>query len=354
MPAPLRIRLTLEEDLTLSELRKATTVPQRTRDRAHILRLNAQGWNAPALAKMFDCHEHTIRATLKKWEEKGLPGLWEAKGRGAKAKCQDSDIEYLVKCLEEEQRTYNSKQLTKKLKEERSVDLSSDRLRRLLKKKGYRWKRTRRSHQKKQDLKQKAIKQADLEMLKIAACAGEIDLKYLDEAGFCLESPVSYSYSLIGKQKRMEQHLKKYGKRISILGLWQEGKSFEYALAQGGFKDKSYIKVMDWVADKASQTLAQTGRITVVVHDNGSLHKSHLSQKQWQRWEEKGLYIFFLPPYCSEMNTIETEWHQLKEHEIAGQMFDNEYDLALAVMEGIKARSEAGNYTQERFIFNCA
>jgi hypothetical protein len=35
-------------------------------------------------------------------------------------------------------------------------------------------------------------------------------------------------------------------------------------------------------------------------------------------------------------------------------MFDNEYDLALAVMEGIKARSEAGNYTQERFIFNCA
>ena len=55
------------------------------------------------------------------------------------------------------------------------------------------------------------------------------------------------------------------------------------------------------------------------------------------------------------MNTIETEWHQLKEHKIAGQMFDNEYDLALlAVMEGIKARSEAGNYALERFIFNCA
>ena len=114
------------------------------------------------------------------------------------------------------------------------------------------------------------------------------------------------------------------------------------------------IKVMDWVADKASQTLAQTGRITVVVHDNGGLHKSHLSRGQWQRWEEQGLYIFFLPPYCSEMNTIETEWHQLKEHEIAGRMFDNEYDLALAVMEGMKARSEAGNYHLERFIFNCA
>jgi hypothetical protein len=125
--------------------------------------------------------------------------------------------------------------LAKKLKEERSVDLSSDRLRRLLTKKGYRWKRTRKSHKKKQDLKRKAIKQADLEMLRIAAFAGEIDLKYLDEAGFCLESPVSYSYSLIGKQKRLEQPLKKYGKRISILGLWQEGKSFEYAVFPRGF-----------------------------------------------------------------------------------------------------------------------
>jgi hypothetical protein len=43
MPAPLRITLTEEEDRTLSELRQAQSVPYRTRDRAHMLRLNAQG-----------------------------------------------------------------------------------------------------------------------------------------------------------------------------------------------------------------------------------------------------------------------------------------------------------------------
>ncbi|MEH1939330.1 MAG: hypothetical protein V7L01_03805 [Nostoc sp.] len=32
----------------------------------------------------------------------------------------------------------------------------------------------------------------------------------------------------------------------------------------------------------------------------------------------------------SEINRIEEEWHQLKTHEIAGQMFDNNYDLAMA------------------------
>jgi hypothetical protein len=35
-------------------------------------------------------------------------------------------------------------------------------------------------------------------------------------------------------------------------------------------------------------------------------------------------------------------------------MFDNEYDLAMTVIEGMEARSQAGDYGLERFIFNCA
>lgn len=135
MPAALRIILNSEEDRTLSELRLAEHLPQRTRDRAHMLRLNAQGWNVPAIAKIFECHPHSVRATLRRWQERGLGGLWEAPGRGAKPKWQASDLDYLSECLEHYPRTYNSVQLAKKLKQERLVDLSSDRLRRLLKKK---------------------------------------------------------------------------------------------------------------------------------------------------------------------------------------------------------------------------
>ena len=135
MPAPLRIILAAEEDYTLTELRHAQSVPQRTRDRAHMLRLNAQGWNVPVIAEIFECHPHTVRATLRRWEERGLGGLWEAPGRGAKPKWRIADLDYLSDCLDHEPRTYNSVQLAKKLKQERLVDLSSDRLRRLLKKK---------------------------------------------------------------------------------------------------------------------------------------------------------------------------------------------------------------------------
>lgn len=135
MPAPLRISLTEEEARTLSDLREAQSVPYRTRDRAHMLRLNAQGLNVPAIAEIFQCHQHTVRATLRRWERYGLGGLWEEPGRGAKPKWHPSDLECLTECLDQEPRTYNSAQLAQTLKQERLVDLSGDRLRRLLKKK---------------------------------------------------------------------------------------------------------------------------------------------------------------------------------------------------------------------------
>lgn len=135
MPAPLRIKLNLQEEETLAELRKAISVPYRTRDRAHMLKLNAQGKNVPEIAQIFNCHQHTVRATIRRWEVRGLVGLWEAEGRVAKAKWKTEDIEYIETCLNEEERTYNSAQLARKLQQERAVDLSSDRLRRILKKK---------------------------------------------------------------------------------------------------------------------------------------------------------------------------------------------------------------------------
>ena len=92
MPAPIRIVLTESEDRTLLELRVASNVPQRTRDRAHMLRLNAQGWTSPAIAGIFECHEHTVRATIRRWQADGLGGLWEAPGRGAKRKWQQADL----------------------------------------------------------------------------------------------------------------------------------------------------------------------------------------------------------------------------------------------------------------------
>lgn len=196
----------------------------------------------------------------------------------------------------------------------------------------------------------RAIKQADLDMLQWAAASGEIDLCFLDEAGFCLWMPAEYSYFFRGEQKRLEQ-TKRRGKRLSILGLLQPFVSFVYGLVVGGFNSERYIKMMDEQATQAQVELKKNGRIRVVVQDNGSVHTSKAVRQKWAEWETKGLYLFFLPKYCSEMNPIESEWHQVKAHEICGRMFEHELDLAYAVIDGVEARAKAGKYKVERFRF---
>ncbi|MBD2386154.1 transposase [Cylindrospermum sp. FACHB-282] len=62
---------------------------------------------------------------------------------------------------------------------------------------------------------------------------------------------------------------------------------------------------MDWQAQTAAHRLLETGQITVIIHDNASVHKSYLARQQHQRWQQQGLYVFFLPPYSPQMNRIE-------------------------------------------------
>ena len=136
MPAPLRVTLNEESDRTLQELRVAIKVSQHIKDRAHMVRLNAQGWNVPAIAEIFECQEQTVRLTLRRWEQGGLGFLWDAPGRGAKPKWSEADLVYLEERKGQDQRTYNSAQLSALLEQERSVKLSADRIRRILQKRG--------------------------------------------------------------------------------------------------------------------------------------------------------------------------------------------------------------------------
>lgn len=189
--------------------------------------------------------------------------------------------------------------------------------------------------------------------LEALAATGQIILKYLDETGCCQWTPESYSYSPIGQQKRFEQTSRR-GQRVSILGLWDPDESFEYAIVTGGFNGERYLEVMNQLAAKAGKTFAESGKLTFVVQDNCSIHKSRAVQEAWAQWRAQGLFVLFLPPYCSELNPIEGQWHQLKAHELAGRMFEYEDELAEAIVDGMIDRSLRGGYELDRIIINFA
>ena len=131
MGARLRVFLTGEQDRSLLKLRTAD-VPQKVKDRAQVIRLNAHGWYVEKIAAHFNWTAQTVREVLHKWQKLGLEGLWELPGRGLKPKLTEVDIIFLEECLKKEPRTYNSRQLSEKLERDRSIKISRDRLRRVL------------------------------------------------------------------------------------------------------------------------------------------------------------------------------------------------------------------------------
>jgi putative transposase len=166
-----------------------------------------------------------------------------------------------------------------------------------------------------------------------------------------LESPLSFGYSQIGQQKSITQHQNR-GRRVNIMGVWETAKSFKYGLKVGTYKAKNYLQFMDAQADKATKRLFETDKLTVIIQDNASIHRANIVKERVRIWSKQGLILFFLPPSSPEMNRIEDQWLHLKRQELAGRVFDDEYDLALAIIQGLENRGQQGAFVVERLMFN--
>jgi len=135
MPLRLRIQLTEEEKQELLTLYQQEKVPKRTRQRIDILMFSDGGWMVSKIAKTLRCSEAMVRRTITRWINQEKEGLFDAPRPGRKRKWKEEDIEYLETCIESDERTYNSRQLSEKLLQERAIALSAERIRKILKKK---------------------------------------------------------------------------------------------------------------------------------------------------------------------------------------------------------------------------
>lgn len=132
---PLRVELSAEEDRTLQDLRVASGVPQRTKDRAEALRLSHRGWTPVQIADYLGWQVATARTAIHRWQQEGLYGLWDGPRPGRPPQCTAAVMTALEQHLSTEERTVNSRQLGQHLAEVHGITLSRGHLRRLLKKK---------------------------------------------------------------------------------------------------------------------------------------------------------------------------------------------------------------------------
>lgn len=131
---------------------------------------------------------------------------------------------------------------------------------------------------------------------------GEIELAYVDEAGFAPQPPNRSAWTAKGEVHAVEP---KRSKRLNVMGA---------LLSSGGlFMAKLWESVNGlWFFAFLMALVERVKKPLVVVLDNASIHTAKALQPYWELLEEKGLRFYFLPPYSPELNRIEILWRKMK------------------------------------------
>ncbi len=129
-----------------------------------------------------------------------------------------------------------------------------------------------------------------------------IDLFFTDECGFNLIPNTPYGCRPQEEQRSIRSYK---GLVANVFGLLSRfGKLIVYT-TQGKIDSTFVIECIDEVVQDLKKPI-------VLVMNNASWHISKAMTKKRKEWEQKDLYIFFLPTYSPHLNLIETLWRKIK------------------------------------------
>jgi transposase len=137
----LHITLSPEDRLALERLRHGAKTPVAVRARCQMLLLSSDGWSPPKIAAHLTYHPHTVRAVLRRFQERGVTGLTPDLPGPAPDTARRERITAALNRLLDQERTWTAAQLAAALGEE-GIVLSTRQTRRYLGLVGAKWLRT--------------------------------------------------------------------------------------------------------------------------------------------------------------------------------------------------------------------
>ena len=135
--------------------------------RLEMIRLAAEDWSIPRIARHLDCHEQTVRKFVKAFRTEGFAGLVDRPRPGAQRRLTEQHLTALETLIDHSDRTWTTPQLGAWLQQEHQVRIHPDYLSRVLHQRRFAWKRTKRSvAHKRKDPDLYDAKVGELEVLK--------------------------------------------------------------------------------------------------------------------------------------------------------------------------------------------
>lgn len=74
-----------------------------------------------------------------------------------------------------------------------------------------------------------------------------------------------------------------------------------------------------------------------MVLDNARIHTATKINQALERWQQRGLFLFYLPPYSPHLNIAERLWKELKARWLKAEDFRTTDDLFFAINRALAA-----------------
>lgn len=127
-------------------------------------------------------------------------------------------------------------------------------------------------------------------------------MAFVDEAGFALTPPNRNAWSPAGQ---CHATTAVRGKRLNIIGALLSSGGLFTAKLWCHTTAELFAGFLGLLLEKAN------GPLTVIV-DNASVHTAKAIRPLMALLKQRGLTLFFLPPYSPELNRIEILWRKIK------------------------------------------
>lgn len=180
--------------------------------------------------------------------------------------------------------------------------MSKTRIRFWLAKWKWTWRRVRKSLKKNRDEGLFRFFEQEIKELIKLEVAGEIDLFSYDESGFNLNPSSVYAWHKPGSTISLPAER---GKTLTVAGFFSRANQLEAYTLDGAMNADWFIAFVDDFAQKCA-------RKTVVLLDQAPFHKSAKVRAKIKEWQDKGLFLQFIPAYSPELNWIENLWRMIK------------------------------------------
>ncbi len=233
------------------------------RQRAHCIRLSYQGYKISELMAIFKVSRHTIYNWFNNWESSQLVGLYNNPGRG-RQKLLTPEQEIIVKNWVKET-PKNLEKVQEKIKKTWNISASKETIKRTVKSLLMGGKRIKRRVVGSPLTEFYAKKVKELDELKQQEEKGEIEIRYVDESGFCLIPYIPYAWQ---ETKNKIEIKSQRSKRLNVLGFLSKQNELEVYSFECSINSDVIVACIDKFCEKITKK-------TVLVMDNSSVHQNN-------------------------------------------------------------------------------